>query len=129
MGESTAQELIDELKAVRDSTEELYILLDHAWRNRQELFDVLAAKRQETIDESNEVVCCVRCDASCSSLAEAVQDQWISLQHDPCDSYDYLGMCADCQRDEAEQDRKTRERGDEKPRDRQKALFTPRDYR
>jgi hypothetical protein len=33
-----------------------------------------------------------------------VQDQWISLQHDPCDSYDYLGICADCQQEEAKRE-------------------------
>ena len=30
--ETSADELVGELKAVRDSVEELYILLDHVWR-------------------------------------------------------------------------------------------------
>ena len=30
--DSTSADLIDELKGVRDSVEELYILLDHIWR-------------------------------------------------------------------------------------------------
>lgn len=40
--EAQAPDLIAELQAVRDAVEELYILLDHIWRNREELRDILA---------------------------------------------------------------------------------------
>ena len=40
--EHSASDLIAELQAVRDGVEELHILLDHIWRNRNELRDILA---------------------------------------------------------------------------------------
>ena len=40
--EHSAIDLVAELQAVRDGVEELYILLDHIWRNRDELRDILA---------------------------------------------------------------------------------------
>jgi len=39
--ESATADLVDELRAVRDSVEELYILLDHIWKNRDELRDII----------------------------------------------------------------------------------------
>ena len=45
--QTSAGDLIAELQAVRDSVEELYILLDHIWRNREELHDILAGLREE----------------------------------------------------------------------------------
>ena len=45
--EIQASALIEELHAVRDSVEELYLLLDHIWRNRNELHDIL----EETMEE------------------------------------------------------------------------------
>ena len=56
--ETSADELVGELKAVRDSVEELYILLDHVWRNREELHDILAGIIEKRTEESNEVTCC-----------------------------------------------------------------------
>lgn len=41
MTASEAPDLVDELRAVRDAVEELYVLLDHIWRNRDELRDVI----------------------------------------------------------------------------------------
>ena len=40
--EHSASDLIAELQTVRDGVEELFILLDHIWRNRDELRDILA---------------------------------------------------------------------------------------
>lgn len=40
--QTPATNLIAELGSVRDAAEELYILLDHIWRNREELRDMLA---------------------------------------------------------------------------------------
>jgi len=38
---SEAPDLVEELHAVRDAVEELYVLLDHIWRNRDELREVI----------------------------------------------------------------------------------------
>jgi len=103
--ETSADELVGELKAVRDSVEELYILLDHVWRNREELHEILAGIIEKRTEESNEVTCCVHCDAFHPTLADAVKAGWTSLQHDPADGWDYLGICAHCQRDEVERER------------------------
>jgi hypothetical protein len=102
--ETSADELVGELKAVRDSVEELYILLDHIWRNREELHDILAGIIEKRTEESNEVTCCVHCDAFHPTLAEAIKAGWTSLQHDPAEGWDYLGICAHCQRDEVERE-------------------------
>lgn len=118
--ETSADGIVGELKAVRDSVEELYILLDHIWRNREEIHDIFTIEKRT--EETNEVVCCVHCDASHSSLSEAVKDGWTSLQHDPADGWDYLGICGDCQRDEVEQDRKMLASADV---GQQKYLFPP----
>jgi hypothetical protein len=103
--ETSAGGLIEELHAVRDSVEELYILLDHIWRNREELHDILAAIIEKKTEESNEVTCCIHCDAFCPSVAEAIKAGWTSLQHDPTEGWDYLGICANCQRGEVERQR------------------------
>ena len=92
--ETSADELVGELKAVRDSVEELYILLDHVWRNRDELHDILAGIIEKRTEESNEVTCCLHCDAFYPSVAEAIKAGWTSLQHDPAEGWDYLGICA-----------------------------------
>jgi hypothetical protein len=103
--ETSADELVGELKAVRDSVEELYILLDHVWRNREELHEIIAGIIEKRTEESNEVTCCIHCDAFYPSVAEAIKAGWTSLQHDPAEGWDYLGICAHCQRDEVEQER------------------------
>lgn len=106
LADSTVRELIDELKASRDSTEELYILLDHIWRNRDEFRDMLAQLLDKRAENSTEVVCCVHCDESHPKLSEAVQAGWTSFQHDPTEGWDYLGICPDCVKQQAEYDRK-----------------------
>ena len=92
--------LIDELKAVRDSVEELYILLDHVWRNRQELYDILQnlAERHEEDREQERVVCC-QCHAGAASLRVAVHNGWTSFQRDDeGEEWAYLGVCGSCQK-------------------------------
>ena len=103
--ETSAEGLIEELHAVRDSVEELYILLDHIWRNREELHDILAEIVEKRAEESNEVTSCIHCDAFCPSVAEAIKAGWTSLQHDPTEDWDYLGICAKCHRDQVERER------------------------
>ena len=88
-----ASDLIEELHTVRDSVEELYLLLDHIWRNRNELRDIL----EETMVEKEEIIACCHCDASPPSLAEAIKEGWTDFQYDDGPDWNYLGICPDCQ--------------------------------
>ena len=51
------------------------------------------------------MTCCIHCDAFHPSVAEAIKAGWTSLQHDPADGWDYLGICPHCKRDQVEQER------------------------
>ena len=62
----SAGDLIAELQAVRDGVEELYVLLDHIWRNREELQDILSGLREENAERDDEIIACCHCDASAS---------------------------------------------------------------
>ena len=88
-----ASELIEELHAVHDSVEELYLLLDNIWRNRDKLRDILG----ELIENRDEIVACCHCDASPPSLAVAIKEGWTALQYDDGPDWNYLGICPDCQ--------------------------------
>ena len=102
---TSADGLIEELHAVRDSVEELYILLDHIWRNREELRDILASIREERAEREDEIIACCHCDASPPSLAAAVREGWKDLQFDDGDNWNYLGLCPDCVRRQTEDER------------------------
>jgi hypothetical protein len=91
--ETPASKLIEELHAVRDSVEELYLLLDHIWRSRNELRDIL----KETMEEKEEIIACCHCDASPPSLAVAIKEGWTDFQYDDGPGWNYLGICPDCQ--------------------------------
>ena len=41
MDADALERLIAEIGTLRESVEELYLVLDHAWRNRQEIYDLL----------------------------------------------------------------------------------------
>ena len=104
---TSAGDLIEELHAVRDSVEELYILLDHIWRNREELHDILGelAERQAEERENEFVVCC-QCHAGLPSLAVAVSHGWTALQRDDeAEDWGYLAVCGGCQSKQIEQAR------------------------
>jgi len=102
--ETSADELVGELKAVRDSVEELYILLDHIWRNRDELRDIIESLPETRKPESvPETIACVDCDAdSPDSLAAALEQGWTRLQRDDGTGWNYLGVCPECQEQEAD---------------------------
>jgi hypothetical protein len=102
--DSASGGLIEELKSVRDAVEELYLLLDHVVRNREELYDILAAITEKKAEESGEATSCIHCNAFCPTVAEAVKAGWVSLQHNPSEDWDYLGICANCQKDVVEQE-------------------------
>jgi hypothetical protein len=102
---TSAGDLIAELQAVRDGVEELYILLDHIWRNREELHDILAGLREEIAERDDEIIACCHCDASPPSLAAAVREGWKDLQYDDGQNWNYLGICPDCVREQTERER------------------------
>ncbi len=98
------ERLIDEIKGVRDAAEQLYTLFDHAWRNREELFELLTGTKIERKEEIPETLSCDNCDASADSIAEALQEGWIDLNYDPDGrSWNYIGHCPDCQKEDEEE--------------------------
>ena len=103
--EHSANDLICELQAVRDSVEELYILLDHIWRNRDELRDILAGLSETNVECDDDTIACDHCDAGAASLAAAVREGWKDLQYDDGPDQEYLGLCPDCVRKQVEQER------------------------
>jgi len=124
--DTTASDLIAELQAVRDSVEELYLLLDHIWRNREELRDILAGLAEEKADESQEeeIIVCCHCEASPPSLAAAIRQGWTDFQFDRQPNWSYLAICPDCQQQELEeQGRRRIDKEDRKHKKQQKGLF------
>jgi hypothetical protein len=105
--ETSAGGLIAELGAVRDSVEELYILLDHIWRNRDELRDIIAKLLEDKAerDDDGEAVACCQCNSQQPSLAAAVRKGWKDFQCDDGDDWAYLAVCLDCQRKQTQDDR------------------------
>jgi hypothetical protein len=92
-------DLLSELKAVRDSTEELYLLLDHIWRNRDELEGLLSAVPQSDMEErEDEIIVCCHCDASPPSLGAAIRAGWTDFQYDRNANWNYSAICPDCRR-------------------------------
>jgi hypothetical protein len=106
--ESSAGGLIEELGAVRDSVEELYILLDHIWRNRDELRDIMAKLSEEKAEQNDngESVACCQCNALQPSLAVAVRRGWANFQCDDGADWAYLAICLNCQQKQAQDDRR-----------------------
>ena len=89
-------ELLDEIKALRNGVEELVIILDHIDRNRDEFVDLLVTKRESA--EIPETIACAMCDIdSPESLADALQAGWTRLQRDDGSGWNYLGVCPSCQ--------------------------------
>ena len=106
--DTASSDLIGELKGVRDSVEELYILLDHIWRNREELRDIMGELLDDRADEreENETVTCCLCNAVQPTLATAVRQGWVDFQtDDEAEDWRYVGVCGDCQRKQIEQAR------------------------
>lgn len=115
--ETPASKLIEELHAVRDSVEELYLLLDHIWRNRNEMQNIL----EELMERKEEVIACCHCDASPPSLAEAIKEGWTSFQYEDGPEWNYLAICPDCQKEQVVGERETSDVTVEK--NKQKSLF------
>lgn len=84
-------QLIGELQAVKEGVEELVIILDHLYRNREEIADLLTTKESKV-----ESTICENCDAFCDSLAEALKKGWTNLQENDTLSANYSGLCPTC---------------------------------
>jgi hypothetical protein len=92
--------LIDEIKALRDSSEELLILLEHIWQNREDVrFNVSVVVTDHGREAMDESLCCYECNVdSPDSLAQALHDGWIDLSRaDQEYSANYVGWCPGCQ--------------------------------
>ncbi len=92
--------LIDEIKALRDSSEELLILLEHIWQNREDVrFNVSVVVTDNGREAIGESLCCYECNVdSPVSLAQALHDGWIDLSRaDQEYSANYVGWCPGCQ--------------------------------
>ena len=59
MDAESLERLIGEIGALRESVEELYLVLDHAWRNRQEIYDLL---EQRSSEGRGDTYCCDKPD-------------------------------------------------------------------
>src|SRR5438105_12453523 len=93
--------LIDEIKALRDGTEELLILLEHIWQNREDLrFKVGVVVTGHGRDAIAETLCCYECDTdSPSSLVQALHDGWIDIAcAEEAHGTNFVGWCPACQR-------------------------------
>jgi len=101
----TGADLIGELRAVRDSVEELSILLDHIWHNREDLHDLLSPDAEEGAEgQDRQIVACCHCDTLLPSLAAAVREGWTDFQLDNGRDWNYLAICAGCQTRKAQHD-------------------------
>lgn len=95
-------DLIKELGAVRDSVEELYLLLDHMWRNREELRDILSGSFWKQREQPEPLkLRCFSCHTDPPPTLEAALElRWTELQTDEDDGY--VGLCPTCfEREEA----------------------------
>jgi hypothetical protein len=101
----TGPDLVGELRVVRESVEELYLLLDHVWRNRNELYDLLSPDAEEGAEgHDRQIVACCHCDTLLPTLATAVREGWTDFQLDNGRDWNYLAICADCQTRKAQHD-------------------------
>lgn len=87
LSEVESSDLIGEIKALRDAVDELQILLQHIWQNREELHLVL-----KDVTESPRITCS-SCDDDAPSLAAAIEDGWQELTKGDDRFY---GMCSSC---------------------------------
>jgi hypothetical protein len=115
---------MDELKGVRQAAEELHTLLDHVWRNREELADLLNGGPQGTT-EMPESIACSNCDIQAPpSIAAALREGWIEIECDPDGlGYNYVGFCPNCQQAEYEEALANAVREPVSKPDEQKSLF------
>ena len=92
----TGANLIGELQTVRESVEELYLLLDHVWRNRNELYDLLSHGADEGSErQDRQTVACCHCDTLLPTLAVAVREGWTDFQVDNGRDWNYLVLRPD----------------------------------
>lgn len=91
--------LKDSIDCLREGVDELYLVLDHLWRNREEIHRLLdtPAVPQKSSQRVAESLSCAECDATADSLSDALQNGWTRLQADLSGlSWNYLGICPSC---------------------------------
>jgi hypothetical protein len=92
--------IAEEIRPLTDSVDSLYILLQHVWQNREELFELLNDPSEHN-DSRNELppetLFCTCCDACATSLARALRAGWQCIVDDEGnDRGNYAGMCPAC---------------------------------
>jgi hypothetical protein len=83
---ANVRHVAEEIRPLTDSVDSLYLLLQHVWQNRDELFELLNGFSER------ETVRCERCPSS-PGLAEAVTAGWKELRNE---SGKYWGICPPC---------------------------------
>jgi len=108
-----------------DDAAETTLNLDHLQRAIAEgVATALGLRRIEKNARSDEIpesIACAYCDVgSPNSLAAALQEGWTRLQRDDGPSWNYLGICPQCQ---AHQEEMSEPEQDSPPAEQQKSLF------
>lgn len=83
---SELRHIAEEIRPLTDSVDSLYLLLQHVWQNREELFELLNGFSERA------AIHCERCPSS-PSLAEAITDGWKYLRND---DGKFWGICPPC---------------------------------
>ncbi|MFN0019444.1 MAG: hypothetical protein ACKVP0_14355 [Pirellulaceae bacterium] len=94
--------IAENIEPLRDAVEQLHILLEYVYRNREELASLLRPQSEPVILSTGEEVpfalSCACCHAdSPLSQADAIAAGWTGIEEDPEGrSWNYLGLCPGC---------------------------------
>lgn len=80
--------IAEEIRPLTDAVDSLYILLDHVWRNREEIFEMMHGYSAEERD----TIRCERCSES-TDLGDAITDEWKNLRNE---AGRFWGLCPNC---------------------------------
>lgn len=93
----TEGDLIAELQGVREAVEELYLLLDHVWRNREAIHQMFAHPNLDRAESIPQIIRCATCHAdSPDSVTTALEQGWSELCADDGPVGNYIGCCPQC---------------------------------
>src|SRR5437016_3514394 len=92
--------IAENIEPLRDAVEQLHILLEYVYRNREELATLLHPRSAPVVLSTGEEVpfalACSHID-SALSRAEAIADGWTGIDEDLQGlSWNFLGLCPDC---------------------------------
>ena len=102
---SELRHIAEEIRPLTDSIDSLYLLLQHVWQNREELYAILHASDQADGDHGPEdeslppeTLFCTGCDTvAANSLARALRAGWQCIIDDEGNKRgNYAGMCPGC---------------------------------